>query len=291
MTPATDTISYAVLDLNGDGLEELYAYVETNNVAGYQLADREVFTLAPAADADGRTGSYTLTMNDVVDLPHAPPTNFEVGAIEAGSPTTYLIIGDKLGSDMIIRATALSGDDKNHNGLEVNSANGTVGIENEEMNAGSPQESMRLDFGTGTNASFVPQLLNDVTLNVFNIGPKTDTYVWDAIRGDERASDTLDAAARTVTMDSSTGEFTTAMHWDGGYDSLVVTTETGNFKIAGFSFQVEGAPQGVDLNVAFGVTDHDGDTISGSLNVALLPGDGGPDANSAIQILLQQQNA
>jgi hypothetical protein len=64
-----DAILYAVVDTNGDGLEELYGYVETNNQTGYQLADREVFTLAPSGGANGQSGDYTLTMNDVVDLP------------------------------------------------------------------------------------------------------------------------------------------------------------------------------------------------------------------------------
>jgi hypothetical protein len=134
-----DTILYAALDTNSDGLEELYGYVETNNQAGYQLADREVFTLAPSTGADGHSGDYTLTMNDVVDLPVQSVLLEFTNIFSPNQIDDRLAILDSPNGQSNLLISEVVPDSK------VADSASFVGIHNNVMNAG---EQIRYEFGT-----------------------------------------------------------------------------------------------------------------------------------------------
>jgi phage-related minor tail protein len=111
-----------------------------------------------------------------------------------------------------------------------------------------------------------------VILNADNIGGTGDTVLWYAYKdGVEVAADLTDAQ-RTLTMNSS-GEFTTPINVDGGYDSLTITTLTGDFSISGFSYIVEGETQDINLTFGYTATDADGDAVSGSFTATLSAND------------------
>jgi hypothetical protein len=89
----------------------------------------------------------------------------------------------------------------------------------------------------------------------------------------------------------NSGALFAPIHVDGGYDTLQYTIAQGSeFKVGGVSYVESGNPRTSTLNVVFGVTDNDGDIPSGgNFDITITAGDGGPDVNTAMQILLQQQ--
>ena len=286
-------LSYQVVDTNFDGLQEVYAYVSdvdttplwTQNNEGVYVqdsGDRLVFTLAPTSGSGGE-GSYALTMNDLLDLPR-PTLDFTIGSIDASSPASQKLINDAVDATFKVLASPLAGVGDKDGVLSVNANSDGFGIGDTQMDADVNKdgldESMQLEFGSDFYIDPIDGLqkvvegkeidLNDVVLDVFNVGGKGDSFIWQAFKDGVEVSYSLSEAERTISK--TTDSFTTPIHVDGGYDTLVITMKVGSFKIQGFSYREEGAPQDVLMQFNYTGSDSDGDTVSGSFDVTVTSG-------------------
>jgi VCBS repeat-containing protein len=271
LTSHGKTITFSQEDSDNDGLYEL---VGTADVDGDNDADT-VITLAPVADS-GAQGSYSLLLSDVIDLPQGPPSEFSVGGIVAGSPTSAIVVMDASTADgtLYVLATAYAGGD------EVNANTGELGVENTILNYYAPPdqtEVLQLTFGSDYNTTggtpTIPDAdkvyLNDVTINAVNVGSGTDSFHWYAYKDGALVDDGTSSANPQGGGSYSFG----VIHADseGGFDTLRIEMTSGDFKFAGFTYQEAGDKLPLDLNFSYTATDGDTDQVQGDFNVTLSP--------------------
>ena len=249
------TVDVASMDLNGDGLQEVVGFIDSGT-AGYDAGDHLVFTLAPTLSGEAY-GEYALTLHDVLDL-QAETQNFTVGAIQAGAPTTGIVVSDGNGGDIAVLATPEAGN-------QVNSNTGELGINNTILNSG---EKITLAFGTAFSGTAVTTkaVLNDVRITGVDVGSGTDSFNWVALKDGAQVGSGNNFVMSTV---SGQNLIAPAIHVDGGYDTLVLTTVSGAFKMSGFSFSQLGDSFDTLLNFSYTATDGDGDAVAGSFQVTV----------------------
>ena len=246
------TVFISIQDGNGDGLQELIGYVDTNSNSSYD-AGEEVFTLS-ANPGSGDAGVYTLALHDVLDL---PVTTIEqgFGQIKAGGPNGVVAVytdATQTESNLL-----LSGD-------RINPSNGYVGAGGDNnMNVG---EQITLEFGDVNLTTFEvgPRLVvNDAVFETKDIGAggSVDTFTWTAIKGGSTVG------SGTQTFDG--GSKTSAIHVDGGYDTLILNVTAGGFKLGTLTYTDTTDPVDIDLIFGYSVTDADGDTVSGDFTATV----------------------
>ncbi|HAD08908.1 MAG TPA: hypothetical protein DCF62_05465, partial [Porticoccaceae bacterium] len=247
-----EAVVIAIQDGNADGLEELIGYVDTNSNSSYD-AGEEVFTLSPNAGS-GDAGVYTLALHDVLDL---PVTTIEqgFGQVKAGGPEGVVAVytdATQTESNLL-----LSGD-------RINPSNGFVGAGGDNnMNVG---EQITLEFGDVNLTTFEvgPRLVvNDAVFETKDIGAggSVDTFTWTAIKGGSTVG------SGTQTFDG--GSKTSAIHVDGGYDTLILEVTAGGFKLGTLTYTDTSDPVDIDLLFGYSVTDADGDTVSGEFTTTV----------------------
>lgn len=234
LTSRADSLSYLILDTNGDQLQELYAFVDkgvaTTDFAGL-AGDRMVFSLLPTVD-DATDGAYKLVLHDVLDMPAPVVTilsfdNASMGAAGQISVGNSLVVE---GSNLVLS--------QNH-----------IGVNDSALNRG---ESLTFKFGA---------LVNAVQLNEINVdqaGP--DRFSWTAYKDGNMV------ASRSNVIAPVNGGYTSAINVNGGYDTLKIDVTAGKFEIGGLKFQGS-SPQSLPLNFGFTATDGDGDSVSGVFSV------------------------
>ena len=272
LTSHGETLVYSVADTNGDGLDELYARADLNGngtVEGSEL----VFVLAPTT-AGTDEGDYTLTMHDVVDLP-APIITTNFSEVTASGPVDKLAVYDDAShtsAHLLVSAVNTVPDDVNPN-------QGFIGINNNIMNNG---ETIRYEFGTvnTSNLTISHELINDMTLTVFDTGNKANGFSWQAFRDG-------DGMVGTGTVTFANNAQPAPIHVDGGFDTVVFSITADDFKVGGVSYTKLGDPQDVNLAMVFGGADADGDAISGAFNITITSGNGTAESQILQQLLSQ----
>lgn len=241
LTSDADAVSFAVADTNGDGLDELYAFID-KGPQGLDASDRMVFTLTPTQN-DSAIGDYTLTLYQVLDLPPADSVTLGFGTTSTG-PAGQVAVGNSL---------LVTGSD-------LNVANGHIGIGNASLDKG---ESITYQFGTVDNFDVsVKQLVNSVQLQEFNTNSGADAFRWTAYR------DGAVVGSKTVSFTATAGgDYAPAITVDGGYDTLKIQVISGGFEVGGLKYLNLPNTQQLDLKFGFTATDGDGDSVTGSFTV------------------------
>ena len=255
------TVTVASVDTDGDGLQEVLGFIDSG-LAGYQDSDHLVFSVAPTVSS-AAYGEYALTLHDVLDL-QAETQTFTVGTIRAGAPTTGIVINDGNGSSIGLLATPESGH-------VVNSNTGELGIDNTSLGANEGgakyDEKITLAFGTQFSGTTITEktILNDVSITGVDIGAGTDSFTWVAIKNG------LQVGSGGNVMDTVSGQILIGdpIHVDGGYDTLVLTMVSGDFKLSGFTYSQQGESFDTILNFGYSATDGDGDAIAGGFSVTV----------------------
>jgi hypothetical protein len=260
--PDGDVVTFTVTDGNGDGAQDLYGYID-----GVQVLSLE-------SSVTGSEGSYDLTLDSMLDL--TPTSSFEVGNILAGSPTNYLIIQDQVQTtdSIVIKAST------NMVGGEVNSNTGELGVNNTILNTPNSgnNESLIIEFGNQggydltTGEITDPAVLNNVQVAGVNVGSGIDSFVWTAYL------DGVEVGSDTATMSTQAGSYLSdTISTANGFDTLVITMATGDFKFSGFDYTLDGDDILAELDVSYTVTDTDADSVSGAISIDI-----GNDLNTLI---------
>ena len=267
LTSHGHAVTTAAIDSNGDGLQELVGFVNVGGTSGYEAGtDTLVFDLAPHT-AGAAYGTYDLTLYDVLDL-QAPVQTFTVGGgIQASAPGASLLITNGMGGGTIsVLATPESGH-------TVNSNTGELGIDNTILNAdvgsGSYDEKITLQFGTAFSGTTVTTaaVLNDVHITGVDVGSGADTFSWVAYKGGVQVGASVtDLSMSTV---SGQNEISPGIHVEGGYDKLVLTMASGDFKMSGFTYTQQGASIDTLLNFNYTAADAGHDTATGNFTVTV----------------------
>ena len=229
--------------------------------------DHLVFSLAPTASGEAY-GEYALTLHDVLDL-QAESQTFTVGSIAAGAPTSGIVVADANGGTVSVLATPEAGH-------EVNSNTGELGIDNTILNADQGgakyDEKITLEFGTAFSGTSVTEaaILNDVQITGVNVGSGTDSFTWVAFKGASQ----VDSGSSTMHIVTGQNLIGDVIHVDGGFDKLVLTMTSGDFKMSGFTYSQEGESFDTILNFSYQATDGDGDAVSGNFSVTVTDNDG-----------------
>jgi|GEM_PF-5890284 len=241
LTSDADAVSFAVADTNGDGLDEIYAFID-KGPQGLDASDRMVFTLTPTQNGSA-IGDYTLTLYQVLDLPPADSVTLGFGTTNTG-PAGQVAVGNSL---------LVTGSD-------LNIANGHIGIGNASLDKG---ESITYQFGTVDNFDVsVKQLVNSVQLQEFNTNSGADAFRWTAYR------DGAVVGSKTVSFTATAGgDYAPAITVDGGYDTLKIQVISGGFEVGGLKYLNLPNTQQLDLKFGFTATDGDGDSVTGSFTV------------------------
>ena len=92
-------------------------------------------------------------------------------------------------------------------------------------------------------------------------GGSVDTFTWTAIKGGSTVG------SGTQTFDG--GSKTSAIHVDGGYDTLILNVTAGGFKLGTLTYTDTTDPVDIDLIFGYSVTDADGDTVSGDFTATV----------------------
>jgi VCBS repeat-containing protein len=266
LTSHGKAVATAAIDSNFDDLQELVGFVNNaGGTSGYDDGiDTLVFKLAPTT-ASAAYGTYDLTLYDVLDL-QAPLQTFTVGdSIEAGAPGAGLVITNGAGAGTISVLATPEG------GHKVNSNDGELGIDNTVLNTGgSYDETITLQFGTAFSGTTVTTaaVLNDVSITGFNVGGSGDSFSWVAKKGN------VTVGSGNVSMSEGHGtndpiSALSAIHVDGGYDTLVLTMTGGDFKLGGFTYTQQGASIDTLLNFNYTAEDAGGDTATGAFSVTV----------------------
>ena len=156
-------------------------------------------------------------------------------------------------------------------GHQVNSNTGELGVDNTILNAdeGSTKydEKITLAFGTQFSGATITQkaILNDVSITGVDVGSGTDSFTWVAIKNG------LQVGSGGNVMDTVSGQnlIGDQIHVDGGYDTLVLTMVSGDFKMSGFTYSQQGESFDTILNFGYSATDGDGDAIAGGFSVTV----------------------
>ena len=275
-----DTVAWDVQDGNSDGVDELYGYVEkgTNDPGYDQGTDHLVMTVAPTSpDPDANDGVYAVTLNDVIDDQPSETDSFSVKGVYTHSPIGQQVLTDIDSSSPFVMLATPIGGIENQGVLLVNSYDGEFGINNTTMNYSSDSadnEVIKLEFGTST--TFVngvrqvtgPVVLNDVSLNAFNVGGnETDSFHWYAFNNGTQVADGV--GSYTNPPSGGGGYSFAPIHTDSGFDTLKIEMAGGDFKIAGFSYTTQGEAQDVTLHFGYSGADADGDTFAGAFDVTI----------------------
>ena len=256
-------VSVASIDTNSDGLEEVLGFVDNGSTPGvYDSSDQLVFSLAPTEPGEAY-GEYALTLHDVLDL-QAEAQTFTVGSVQAGAPTTGIVINDGNGGSIGVLATPESGH-------QVNSNTGELGVDNTILNAdeggANYDEKISLAFGTEFSGTAITEkaILNDVRITGVDVGSGTDSFNWVALK------DGLEVGTGSSIMDTVNGKnlIGDPIHVEGGYDTLVLTMVSGDFKMSGFTYSQQGESFDAILNFSYTATDGDTDAVSGDFSVTV----------------------
>ena len=243
-------VSTAVIDSNGDHLQEIVGFVEAGGGAGYQAGtDHLVFTLAPT-DPGFTAGGYALTLSDVLDLPREP-IDLSFSGISAGGPITQI----QVGSSLLISAV--------NAGDHVNASNGFVGIDNGNMDSG---ETIKYSFGTvvgGAIPTGSEAFVNDLHLDVKHNGPDPDAITYKVTN-----TATGQTENGTLSIDDNAG-LSDPIHASFDFNQVELTVTQGSFKVGGIEYTQLG--KAADIQMAFSYTASDGDTdaVSGHFTVAV----------------------
>ena len=264
-----DILRFEVLDTDSDGIDELYGYLNNSNDA--------VLSLTPGNDETPEDGSYTLTLDGLLDLTQI--NTFDVGNILAGSPSEYLIISDASANENPISVKASS------QGNDVNSNTGELGVNNTILNSASgksPDETITLEFAsvleevdgaiTGQISEYAT--LNNVQITGVNVGSGTDSFSWTAYKFDDdgvlqEVGTGNTSLANVTNPDDSTTYISGEISVDGGYNILEITTTDGDFKLSGFTYTQDGDSIDAIFNVDYAAQDSDGDVSAGTINVSI----------------------
>ena len=267
------TVVWEASDANGDGVDELYGYVEDGTSPGYDAADRLVMELAPdSPDAYPEDGTYSLTLHDTVDLP-ADSTTISFTGITAGGPITEISVAGQMLISAVVPGTYVN-------------ASGYIGIGNNVMDAG---EIVSYEFGTVSESGgdlYIADadkiLVNDLKLELKDTGSGTDSFNWTAYGAD---GTTVVGSGSMTVPDGATESG--VIHAAQDFYKIVITMTDGAFKVGGVTYTEEGDAHDVDLHFNYSVADGDGDVIDGAFDVTVtedmmnsLLGDPDPDANS-----------
>jgi hypothetical protein len=279
-----ENVLFDIQDSNGDNVEEIYGYINTDGEAGYNSeTDTLVMSMTPN---DVESGDYTLELHQLLDMPTGTPTTLDFGDILAGSPVGFKVVTDGLDTPTAkLLVTAIAGDDNNGNGLEVNANQGFLGIEDTQMDGDGPtvvgkngqdtgtgtEEVIQFQFGeinTSEGTIITPEIVNDVSFHVFDTGSGDDTYSWIALRGGVQVGsgqESVDPA------NGNAGDDLPVISVNGGFDTVIFTMENGSFKMGGVSYNEAGAQESLDIAIGYSVTDADSDGASGTFNITVMP--------------------
>jgi hypothetical protein len=231
----------------GDGREQLVGYLESGANAGYQEGeDGVVFTIAPQSpDADPTDGTYELTLSsdNVLDLPQ-DTVELSFSGINAGSPQPFINVGSEL---------TISAVDA---GTEVNASNGFIGIDNNIMNDNNGGETIMYTFNL--------TLINDLQLDIKDVGGSGDTITWTTYNSADQAG-TTDTGNLVINGDG----LTDAIEADFDFDTIVFTVTGGDFKVGGITYTDTGDPQDILVQFDYQGQDSEGDTVNGSIDVTV----------------------
>jgi VCBS repeat-containing protein len=269
-TATGDVVHYALIaDPNVANVQQLVGYVDVNSSGTYNAGtDTLVFTLSATNSSSGPGyGNYAFELFQPLKLPQTE-LNFSSSSIGAGGPATQLAVG----ADLLLTSQNPYGSNPNPV-PPLNASNGFIGVSNNSMN---PGELITYEFGTTVFSGGIytipnPEVVNDATIQVNNIGSSHDTFSfqWQAFKGgvlvgtgtDVWASSAVAANPITVT---------------GGYDTLVMTVPNvaneGSFKMGAVDFTSISNPTPITLFLAAAVLDGDGDTTgSHAFTIAVNP--------------------
>jgi VCBS repeat-containing protein len=271
LTSHGKSVVFSLTDANSDGIQELVGKADLD---GNGSLETTVLTLAIAGDATPEDGAYTLTLNDVIDLP-VTRTTLLFDDISAGGGKDQLLVGTQL----LIEDTNI-GDGN----AQVKASSGFVGIDNNIMNTG---ETVVYKFADTVDGSASPNytitqkaIVNDVALKLFDTGSGSDTFTWTAYKngvqvgtgsmtvGDHQNFD----FTNNLSGITETGSDTTSdglIHVDGGYDQLNVSVTSGSLKVGGVSYISVSNPEDLNLSFGYTATDGDGDAVSGSITTTV----------------------
>jgi hypothetical protein len=176
-----------------------------------------------------------------------------------------IVISDGNNSGIGVLATPESGH-------LVNSNTGELGIDNTILNAdeGSANydEKITLQFGTAFSGTTITQkaYLNDVQVTGVDVGSGTDSFDWVAFK-----DGALVGSGNGYSMSTVSGQNLIAdpIHVEGGYDTLVLTMVSGDFKMSGFTYSQQGESFDTVLNFSYQATDGDADAVAGSFQVTV----------------------
>ncbi|MFZ2209500.1 MAG: VCBS domain-containing protein [Porticoccaceae bacterium] len=255
-----DVVSTAVIDSNGDHLQEIVGFVNSVGGAGYDVGDHIVFTLAPT-DPGLTAGGYALTLSDVLDLPRTS-TDVSFTGIDAGGPVAQIVVGTSL----II--SGISAD--------VNANQDYIGVANNAMNVGETAEySFGTVTGSGTGATIASgdeKFVNDLRFNIFQTGGTHNDQIFYTVTN----TVTHETASDWLTIPSGSGQvgLTGPIHAAFDYNQIqfTVTQPLGyddQFKIGGISYTEIGAASDINMAFSYTASDGDADAVSGSFAVTV----------------------
>lgn len=254
-----DKLSFHVDDIDGDNVDELYAFVDVGQTGwdGIGGIDRDVFTLQ--ALEDGKDDSaYKLVMHDVLDLPiPVIELSFDNIATVGQTNTSLVVFSDtaQTQSEMLIESV-----------VGLNASNGFVGVGlDNEMNS---SEWVSYRFGTVENGSITEtKLVNDVQLHEVDVtNSGADAFQWTAFKGGVQVG--TPSFVFYTAPDDTTGGLAPRIHVDGGYDTLVITAHT-DFKVGGVKYCDCSDTQDIDVLFGYTATDNDLDKVSSDFTVVV----------------------
>lgn len=187
--------------------------------------------------ADGLTGSLTVPLTIRTDMLFSDGLSY-------GADKNQILVGTQL----LVEDTNIS-DEIGH----LRSGGGVIGIDNNVIEAG---ETIIYKFGDTIAGSESPNytvtnnlIVNDVALNLIEIGLGSDTFTWTAYKNG------VQVGAGGMTVGVQQNDFTSNLsgiietgadtksdgliHVVGGYDQLNITVASGSLKVGGLSIGYE----------------------------------------------------
>jgi len=90
--------------------------------------------------------------------------------------------------------------------------------------------------------------------------------LWVALKDGSQVGTGSNNVMDTVSGQNLIGD---PIHVDGGYDTLVLTMVSGDFKMSGFTYSQQGESFDTILNFSYTATDGDSDAVSGDFSVTV----------------------
>jgi hypothetical protein len=237
LSSRSDSVTIKIFDSNGDGFDELYAFVDKGNqTTRFEdlTGDRMVFSLLPTATDRVVDGAYKLVLHDVLDMPSQLPVSLAFDGASRVSAGQFSV------GSLLVEGNNLF--------FDANSKH--IGVNNDSV----------LDRGEAITFKF-SSLVNGVQLNEFNVdqsGP--DRFTWTAYKND------VVVGSRANVVAPTNGGLTPVINVSGGYDRLKIEVTAGKFGVAGLKYTELGA-QNLKLNFGFAANDGDGDSVTGNFTV------------------------